>query len=220
VEAELRELLAEAEADPDAVGVVLFGSAAAGSADEESDLDVWYVVRSDPPPPRTRHGRLELVPTNLAQLRNAPDWLKPALAYAQSVWDPTGEIAPILTEALAISRVETASLYDAYLNDVYRSLKAWRRGLELPARVECGGSLRFLGELLFALDGRRAPYPKEWTGQLGELEPLFLEVARTADPTLQQELCRDVAQLAAARRYSDIYDAWHGDIDRVLAYEF
>ena len=220
MEPELVDLVAAAEADPDAVGVVLFGSAAAGSADEESDLDVWYVVRSDPPPPRTRDGRVDLIPTNLAQLRGAPDWLKPAVAYAKPLWDPTGEIAPIVAETLAISRAETAGLYDAYLNDVYRSLKAWRRGLELPARVECGRSLRFLGELLFALDGRRAPYPKEWTGKLGDLEPLVLDVARTADPALQQELCRQVARRAAERRYGDVYDAWEGDIDRVLAFEF
>ncbi|MGH3073238.1 MAG: nucleotidyltransferase domain-containing protein [Gaiellaceae bacterium] len=219
MEAELRELLAEAQADSNAVALVLFGSAAAGSAHEESDLDVWYVVHSDPPE-RSRRGRLELIPTTAEQLRNAPDWLKPALAYAQVLWDSSGEIAPILTAARSVSREETAELYDGYLNDVYRSLKTWRRGLELPARVECGRSLRFLGELLFALEGRRAPYPNEWTGRLGELEPLFLEVARTADPRAQQRLCTAVARLAAERGYGDVYDAWHGDIDGVLAFEF
>jgi predicted nucleotidyltransferase len=220
VEPELRELLAQAEADPEALGVVLFGSAAAGSAHEESDLDVWYVVRTEPPPPRSRRGRLELIPTTVSQLREAPDWLKPALAHARVLWDPTGEVEPILQAARTVTRDETAELYDGYLNDLYRSLKAWRRGLELAARVECGRSLRYLGELLFALDGRRAPYPKEWAGKLGELEPLFLEVARTADPKLQQELCARVEALAAAHGYREVYDAWEGDIDRVLAYEF
>ena len=219
MEAELRELLAQAQTDPDALGVVLFGSGATGSAHEESDLDVWYVVRSAPPP-KNRRGRLELVPTTLAQLRAAPDWLKPALAYARVLWDPTAQITPILVAAQSISRAETAELYDAYLNDVYRSLKAWRRGLELPARVECGRSLRFLGELLFALEGRRAPYPKEWTGELGELEPLFLDVARTADPTLQQRLCIEVSRSASEHGYRDVYEAWNGDIDRMLAIEF
>lgn len=218
MEPELDELLAEAQADPDALGLVLFGSAAAGSAHEESDIDVFYVVRADPPPARTRRGRLELIPTNLTLMRGAPDWLKPSLAYAKVLWDSTGEIAPIVAAAQRISREETAELYDAYLNDFYRSLKAWRRGLELPARIECGRSLRFLGELLYALDGRRAPYPKEWTGQLGELEPLILEVARTADPTLQQQLCTRVEQLAKARGYRKVYDDWDGDIDRVLAF--
>ena len=216
---ELEALLRRARADPNAVGLALFGSAAAGSAHEDSDLDVWYVVRADPPP-RSRDGRLELIPTTLDQLRGAPDWLKPALAYARPLWDPTGELSRVLGAARAVSRQETAELYDAYLNDLYRSLKAWRRGLELPARVECGRSLRWLGELLFALDGRRAPYPKEWTGQLGDLEPLVLDVARTADPTLQQELCAMVVDRAAASGYQDVYDAWEGDIDRVLALDF
>lgn len=220
MEPELNELLLEARADPDALGLVLFGSAAAGSADEESDLDVYYVVRGDPPPPRSRRGRLELIPTNLALMRGAPDWLKPALAYAKVLWDSTGEIAPIVAAARTVSREETAALYDAYLNDIYRSMKTWRRGLELPARIECGRSLRFLGELLFALEGRRAPYPKEWTGELGEFEPLVLDVARTADPKLQQQLCFRVEQLATARGYRDVYDGWNGDIDRVMDFRF
>ena len=219
MEPELRELLAEAQADPQAVGLVLFGSAAAGSQHEESDLDVWYVVRADPAP-RSRRGRLELIPVTIQGLRDAPDWLKPALAYSRVLWDSTGEIAPVLAAAAEVTRAETAELYDGYLNDLYRSLKAWRRGKELAGRVESGRSLRYAGELLFALDGRRAPYPKEWEGKLGALEPLVLEVARSGDPTAQQELARAVVALAAERGYADVYDAWEGDIDRVLAFRF
>lgn len=219
MEPELRDLVEQARADPNAVAVVLFGSAAAGSAHEESDLDVWYVVRADPPP-RSRPGRLELIPTTLEQLRDAPDWLKPALAYARVLWDETGKVEPLLEAARRVSREETAELYDGYLNDLYRSLKAWRRGLELAARVECGRSLRFVGELLFALDGVRAPYPKEWTGRFGPLEPLVLEVARTADPSAQQRLARAVVELARERGFDDVYDAWQGDIDHVLAWDF
>jgi predicted nucleotidyltransferase len=220
VEPELNDLLEQARADPGAVALVLFGSAAAGSAHEESDLDVWYVLRTEPLPQRERRGRLEIVPTTVERMRRAPDWLKPALAYARVLWDETGEVDEVLASAREVSRHETAELYDGYLNDLYRSLKAWRRGNELAGRIECGRSLRFLGELLFALDGRRAPYPKEWTGKLGELEPLILEVARTGEPRHQQQLCVQVRKLAADRGYSDVYDAWDGDIDRVLAFDF
>ena len=219
MEPELTDLLEQARADPEAVALVLFGSAAAGSADAESDLDVYYVVRTDPPP-RSRRGRLELIPTTLAKLRDAADWLKPAIAYSKVLYDETGEAPEIVAAALRVTREETAELYDGYLNDFYRSMKAWRRGKELAARVECGRSLRYVGELLFALDGVRAPYPKEWAGKLGELEPLILEVARTAAPKRQQELCVRVERLAAERGYRDVYDAWDGDIDRVLAFEF
>ena len=217
---ELTGLLAEARVDPDAVALVLFGSAASGSAHEESDLDVWYVLRREPLPPRERRGRLEIVPTTLELLRAAPDWLKPALAYAQTIWDETGDVEAVLAAARTISQEETAELYDGYLNDVYRSLKAWRTGNELAGRIECGRSLRLLGELLFALDGMRAPYPKEWQGKLGDLEPLILEVARTGAPRLQQEICVIVRDRAAQRGFSHVYEAWTGDIDHALSFDF
>ena len=220
MEPELVALSKDAQEDPDAVALVLFGSAATGSAHEESDLDVWYVRRSEPLPPRERLGRLEIIPTTVELLRTAPDWLKPAVAYARILWDQTGELDSVLRDARTISHDETAVLYDGYLNDFYRSMKAWRRGNELAGRIECGRSLRFLGELLFALDGVRAPYPKEWHGRLGELEPLILEVARTGAPRLQQELCTRVRDQAAQRGYSHVYEAWMGDIDQVLAFEF
>jgi Nucleotidyltransferase domain len=180
VDPELVGLLNEARTDPEAVALVLFGSAASGSTHEESDLDVWYVRRSEPLPPRVRRGRLEIVPTTLALLRAAPDWLKPALAYAQTLWDETGEVEPVLAAARTISHDETAELYD----------------------------------------GIRAPYPKEWQGKLGELEPLILEVARTGAPRLQQEICVLVHERAAKRGYSHVYEAWTGDIDRALSLDF
>jgi len=126
----------------------------------------------------------------------------------------------VLEAARTISHDETAELYDGYLNDFYRSLKAWRVGKELAGRIECGRSLRYLGELLFALDGVRAPYPKEWEGKLGELEPLILEVARGGEPRMQQELCIRVRERAAQRGYAHVYDDWTGDIDRALAFSF
>ena len=52
-----------------------------------------------------------------------------------------------------------AAFYDNYLNDFYRSLKSWRRGRELGARIKALRSLWWLGEFLLALEGKRAPYP-------------------------------------------------------------
>lgn len=219
MEPELNELLEQAKSDPDAVGLVLIGSYASGTADEESDLDVLYVVRDGvAPPPRERRGRVEFVPTALDGLRNPPDWFKPALAHARVLLDESGDVTAAIEAAQRVSREETAELYDSYLNDLYRSLKAWRRGNELAGRIEAGRSLRYLGELLFALGGTRGPYPKDWPGKLGELEPLVLEVARTADPTTQQELARRVRALA--RDYEDVYAGWEGEIDRVLELDF
>jgi hypothetical protein len=129
-------------------------------------------------------------------------------------------VESVLAAARTVSREETAESYDSYLNDFYRSMKTWRCGNELAGRIECGRLLRFLGEFLFALDGLRGPYPKEWPGKLGEFEPLILDVARTGDPRLQQELCLLVRERAESGGYSDVYASWDGDINRVLAFEF
>ena len=56
--------------------------------------------------------------------------------------------------------------------------------------------------------------------RLGELEPLIVEVARTADPRKQQELQAAVEQIATAHGFRDVYDSWNGDIDRVMAFRF
>jgi predicted nucleotidyltransferase len=117
VDPELAGLLNQARDDPEAIALVLFGSAASGPTDEGSDLDVWSVRRGEPLPPRERRGRLEIVPTTLDHLRAAPDWLKSALAYAQIIWDETGEVESVLPAARTISHDETAELYDGYLND-------------------------------------------------------------------------------------------------------
>jgi len=85
---------------------------------------------------------------------------------------------------------------------------------ELAVAVEAAG------DLLMGLEGKRAPYTEYWAGRLGELEPLIVEVARTADPRKQQELQAAVEQIATAHGFRDVYDAWNGDIDRVMTFRF
>jgi predicted nucleotidyltransferase len=217
VEELLGDLAEEAERDADCLGLVVIGSHSAGIADEESDLDVLYVLRGGKGD-RERRGKLELIPVALDEFREAPEWFKPALGNARVVLDKTGELAAVVDEAGRVSRDEVAEAYDGYLNDVYRSLKAWRRGNELAGRIEGIESLKYLVQFLYGLEGRRAPYSNAWAGNLGELEPLVLEVARTADPRRQQLLLARVRELAS--EYRDVYDAWGGDIDRALEFEF
>jgi predicted nucleotidyltransferase len=198
---------------------VLIGSHAAGTPDEESDVDVLYVLQEGKRD-RERRGKLELIPVALADFRAPPEWFKPATAHARVVLDKTGELAGVVAEARAVTREEIGERYDDYLNEFYRSLKAWRRGNELAARVEGVESVKWLVQFLYGLEGRRAPYSNAWAGTLGELEPLILEVARTADPRRQQELQARVAELADAHGFRDVRDAWEGDIERAMEFPF
>lgn len=215
----LAPLLAEARADANVVGVLLKGSRALGREAPDSDWDLVVVTRGGEPSHR-KDARLDVFRTTLERLRNAPRYELPAIAHARVLLDKTGEVGDAVEAAARIGRDELAELYDSYLNDCYRSLKAWARGNELAARVKSGRSLWWLGEFLLGLDGRRAPYPGAWPGRLGELEPLVLEVSRTAAPWRQQELLARVEPLATARGFRDVYDGWGGELDRVLALRF
>jgi predicted nucleotidyltransferase len=215
----VRPLVEAAEHDPNVVGVLLKGSQSMGAADEESDWDV-VVVLLQGEPSKKREGRLELITTTLERIRGVTSWELPALAHSRVLLDKTGELAEAVEAAGKLTREELAELYDNYLNDFYRSLKAWKRGREIGARILAGRSLWWLGDLLMGLEGTRAPYTEYWGGRLGELEPLILEVARTADPKKQQELQSGVERIATAHGLRDVYDGWNGDIDRVMAFQF
>jgi predicted nucleotidyltransferase len=215
----LRPLLDEAANDPNVVGVILKGSHALGTADEESDWDLVVVLASGEPS-HSKDGAIDVLRTTLERVRNAPSYELPALAHARVLLDKTGEVQAAVGAHARVSREEIAELYDSYLNDFYRSLKAWRRGRELPARIKAARSLWWLGELLFALEGRRAPYPSAWEGRLADFEPLMLEVARSGDPRVQQELQSRVERLASERGLRGVYDGWDGEIDRVMRFEF
>jgi predicted nucleotidyltransferase len=219
VNEEVERVLEASERDPAVVGVYLMGSRGAGVEAAASDWDVVVVLRGGESS-HEKTATMDLVRTTLERMRKASVHELPAIAHARVLLDKTGEVAAALEHARRIQREELAELYDGYLNDFYRSMKAWRRRRELGARVQCGRSLWWLGEFLIGLSGERAPYPSAWAGRLGELEGLMLEVARTGDPRAQQELCRRVETVATAHGYRDVYDAWDGDIDHVLAFEF
>lgn len=216
----LAPLLAEAEADPNVVGVFLKGSRAVGTDVADSDWDVVVVLREGEAS-QHKDDVVDVLRTSIAQVRAAPRYELPAIAHARVLLDKTGEVAHAVSAAARIERDELAELYDSYLNDFYRSLKSWARGQELPARLKASRSIWWLGEFLLGLDGRRAPYPGAWAGRFGELEPLVLEVLRTGDPRRQQDLQGKVEAIATARGFRDVYDGWTGgEIDRVMALRF
>lgn len=215
----LRPHLDAAERDPNVVGAFLMGSRSVGLGDEDSDWDLVLVLREGTPS-KERSPRLELIRVTLAGIQSPPSWELPALAHARLLLDKTGEVTAALEAARPIGHDELAELYDSYLNDFYRSLKSWRRRRELGARIKAGRSLWWLGEFLIGLGGTRSPYPGAWTGRLGALEPLMLEVARTGDPRLQQELQAAVEAVATEHGFRHVYDAWDGDIDGVMRFEF
>jgi hypothetical protein len=187
-----RAVVSLATADPDVVGLVLKGSQAhEGMVTRYSDHDL-YVIHADGATTAltrfTGHRIPELDPViiSLAEFRAAgmpggkeclhltmacnhcETFERYALARATVVLDRLGGgIAQILADKARLDADEafrsSAELLDAYADSLYRSVKNDRDGHALAARLDAADSVRFLLELLFALDRRPRPYNKYLT---------------------------------------------------------
>ena len=212
----LDELAREVETDPESIGLILHGSRAAGVHRPDSDYDLVRVVTDDayaarrerdalrekrPGPPKA-----DIVYASPEQLRRqaeATDGYTPMFVTAQVVADRDGRVATLLDAIVAgagaRARADLEELYDDYLNTFVRSIKAWRRGDELGGRMQAAHSCLCLVRLLFAAEGRLAPYHDQLRTPLLELERAqgweegylagaLIRVLATGDPSLQQEL--------------------------------
>jgi hypothetical protein len=247
-DAVLDQLVAAAADDRDTLGLLLTGSRSVGHSLPDSDYDlVWvltdraYERRSEQEGARDRFvldaGAVADVvyscPQNLARIASEPGWWTPGYASARLLLDKTGEVEKLLGVIAVIppERVQqvAADAFDAYLNAFVRSVKAWRRGDELGARLQAGESVAYLVRALFALEGLWAPYHDRISGGLelleaqgwppGALQRTLFELVRSGDPRLQQRLELDVEALMASRGIAADPD-WADTLERVKAYRF
>lgn len=223
----LDELIGEVTADPGSIGLILHGSRAAGVHGPDSDYDLVRVVTAEIYAARSERGALrekrpgrpgaDIVYASAERLRQhvaSTDGYTGMFVTASVVADADGEVTELL-DAIVANANEVAAesldeLYDDYLNCFFRSLKAWRRGDELGARLQAAHSCLSLVRLLFAAERRWPPYHDQLREPLGELErvqgwePGYLEAAlirvlATGDPTFQQELELGVEALLESR---------------------
>jgi hypothetical protein len=228
-----------AAADPDVVGLVLKGSQAhEGMVTRYSDHDLYVILADGATTDLTRftgHRTLELdlVIISLAEFRAVSGFERYALARATVVLDRLGgRIAQILAGKARLDADEafrsSAEWLDAYANSLYRSVKNDRDGHALAARLDAADSVRFLLELLFALDRRPRPYNKYLTWELAryplpgwDTDKLLNAVdciARTGDVRLQRRLFARVEAAARQAGHSEVLDAWGEDLDLMRPY--
>jgi len=219
------EITREVETDPASVGLILHGSRAAGTDREDSDFDLMRVVTDEAYPAcaalrEKRKGADGVAadifyssPERLSDLAERPDWRVGMLVTGRVLVD-RGPLAALVETTLSRAgehaHAQLDEHYDAYLNCLVRSLKAWRRGDELGGRMQASESALHLVRTLFALEHRWHPYHDQLAGLLreleaaqgwseGELAELLLRLVRDADPTFQQELELRVEALLESR---------------------
>jgi hypothetical protein len=222
------ELLREAEADSDVVGVFFGGSRGKGALlTEWSDHDVWVVVRDDTAYGRWaerhpfRHGDpVEVILVTLDRLRtHPPDY---TFAHVTPLVD-RGGIAELLAAKAQVDPVGAGEPLDDYVNCYYRSAKNARDGLALEARLDAAESIPYFLQFLFTVSGRVRPYNKwlrweleqhplepPWTA--AELLPRLVRILATGDQEEQRALFRDAERLARGRGLGEVIDGWQPDV--------
>jgi hypothetical protein len=150
------------------------------------------------------------------------------------VYDRTGELTALAEELSRMpeeqARATVATAYDGYLNSMYRSLKCWRRGNEVGARLEAAHSVDPLIQTLFALERQWRPFGsrlylhleklKGQGWQDGELPRILLDLLTTGDPRRQQAYAHRVIALLAKRGYNRPDEVWNAKVDRALTWDF
>ncbi|MFJ9576222.1 hypothetical protein ACIRQF_07535 [Streptomyces sp. NPDC101191] len=224
-----------AAADLAVVGLVLKGSQAhEGMITEHSDHDLYVILADGATTELTRFTghrtpELDLVILSLDRFRAAgmPGFERNALARAQIVLDRLGGvIAEILAEKTRLAADaafhEADAWLDAYANSLYRSVKNDRDGHALAARLDAADSIRFLLELLFALDRRPRPYNKYLEWELARFPlpgwdtELLLgavnHISATGDVSTQRRLFAQVEGAARRAGHDAVLDAWGEDL--------
>lgn len=225
-----------ATADPAVVGLVLKGSRAhQGMMTEHSDHDLYVVLDDGRETDLSRFAghrttELDLVIVSLDEFRGTagmPGFDRYALARGKVVLDRLdGGIARILADKARLGAdeafLEVDKWLDAYANALYRSVKNARGGHALASRLDAADSIRFLFELLFALDRRPRPFNKylEWElarfplpgWDTAELLDAVDSVSATGDVSIQRGLFAKVEAAARRSGHSVVLDAWGEDL--------
>jgi hypothetical protein len=241
VDAVIDEVIAEVIADPEAIGLLLHGSRATGTADVNSNYDFTCLVTDNAYERRTardttverrfRSGlpEVEVAYEGIGSFRRAAHAGSrhgARFASASVLVDKSGEVEPLLETLVSAgepNRATAAERYDRYLHGFAQSLKAWSRGDDLGARAHAAQSGLHLVEALFALEGKPAPYLDQLSIRLAELDerqawrPGFLPSAvhrlfYAPDPPFQQMLERRVSRLMESR---GVRHSWRHDLDRL-----
>lgn len=231
------QLLHRAKDDPNIRAFWLGGSRAKGFATIHSDHDCMMIVADAALADyrdrfhQVAKSDLDCVVMTLGQIRAYGEWGGPdawdrySFAHVTVDIDKTGELQALVDAKARVPAEARAGFIDAsldhYVNQVYRSLKNFRDGRPIAARLEAAESIRPLLDALFALhDGRLRPFHKylEWELETWPLDQLpwppdvfldkLLTILEISDRDLQRAMLDTVETLFRAAGHNRVFDDW------------
>ncbi|HEY1041406.1 MAG TPA: nucleotidyltransferase domain-containing protein [Candidatus Paceibacterota bacterium] len=230
-------LLEEVKNDPNILGFWLSGSRGKGLITEKSDYDCVILVKDEVFTDYREKFKeredenfeffIKTMQTFQDQTKWGSDqrWNRYSYTHVKPLVDKTeGEIEKLFAEVSVIPPdkiKEVVSGYlDAYINQIYRSLKCLRDGNLIASHLEASESVSFLISALFGLEGRLKPYYKyiQWELKNYPLKDLpwstdeFLEkvirILSSGDKSTQQEVLKSIEPIFRENNYGGVFDAW------------
>ena len=163
-----------------------------------------------------------------APVGSPDDWGRYNYTHLRVLVDKNGEIQKLVDHKGTIEKEKVhdyvSARLDGYINSVYRSLKCFRDGNNVGARLEAADSVRYFLNVIFGLEGRITPYYKylEWELERFPLKKLkmkpkeivrsLLHILEDADVKTQKRLL-ELTEVACRREgYGDVFDDWGPDL--------
>jgi len=238
----------EAQNDPNIVAFWLDGSRGKGiMSHAESDYDCMMIVKEEVLSEyKERYEKIdpaiELGVMTLEEFKDFAAWESDMNWYRYNyVWlklplvDKTGQIQGMIKEKATIPedkrRKFISEELDAYINQVYRSLKCFRDGQNVGARLEASESIMPLIKLIFAIHGRLRPYYKYYEWELKnqplnklsisgeEFTNMMMAILESADAGTQKRLLNEIEMVTRKEGYGEVWDSWGDKLDWMKNFE-
>ncbi len=224
--------------DADVIGLFLSGSRGKNFQGAYSDYDIRLVFRNGIDLDKVSQAYkqfeksqvIEFAFMTLQQLKNYAEfgtefvWDRYSFSHVKALIDKTGELQAILESKgnlpESIRHDFIRAHLDGFINAVYRSLKCHRRANLLGAKLESITGIPDFLSVIFALEGRHAPFlgylEKELTTypllrfplDTQKLLSLLDQIVDLASVSAQQELMQTIEPLCKDEGMVDVFEAW------------
>lgn len=240
------ESVKQAKNDPNIIGFFLSGSRGKNCETKYSDYDIKVVVKDKVAKfYKKKYQKKNKFPFEFtvfsfsefkkyAAIGGPFEWDRPSYTYVKAIVDKNGQIQKIIDAKGIIPkdkiREYVSGNLDGYINYVFRSLRCFRDGNLVGARLEASRSIHRFLNIIFELEGRTTPYYKylEWELEKyplkkfpikpKELSKALLRILKDADIKTQKKLFNVVEKVFRKEGYSRVFEDWEADSIKFIKY--